>query len=533
MNNRNYNIFFHTHTISGIFISALLYVIFFAGSFSFFKSEINNWEANTLEVKNSTQDIRFQSILDSLNREQDLFSRDISFYLPEKNNKIGVQFGPKKDTISAANADQQKKEKKGRRRGDSTFFILDNQTNKTSTYMDSYSLGEFLYRLHFFAQIPYPYGYHLAGFVSFIFLFAIITGVLLHWNKIVSNFYIFRPWSKLKTLWTDAHTALGIIGLPYQFIFAVTGAYFMINIVFTAPVTQFLYEGNRDAMFADMGYTDPKAYPFENTPLGNEFNIVTFLEKTEANWSNSKVTRVSLQNYGDQSMTVTVEGQVNNSTKLTGNGKVVYQVNTGKILEEKKPMDDATYSDVVKSLLYKLHFGNYGGYALKIMYFLVGIASCFVIISGVMIWLIARDRKNIPVKKRIFNEWLVNIYLAVCLSMYPMTALIFIAVKVYHPAGQDFIYRFYFIGWLLLSLYFIVRKNNYITTRDTLLLGSVFGFLVPIANGIMTDNWLWISYIKGYNDLLFIDLLWLVISVITFISWLLMVRKHKNKSLIK
>lgn len=35
MDPRKYNIYFHTHTISGIFIAALLYVIFFAGSFSF------------------------------------------------------------------------------------------------------------------------------------------------------------------------------------------------------------------------------------------------------------------------------------------------------------------------------------------------------------------------------------------------------------------------------------------------------------------------------------------------------------------
>jgi uncharacterized iron-regulated membrane protein len=46
MSNRIYNILFHTHTISGIFISLALYVIFFAGSFSFFRDEINSWERN-------------------------------------------------------------------------------------------------------------------------------------------------------------------------------------------------------------------------------------------------------------------------------------------------------------------------------------------------------------------------------------------------------------------------------------------------------------------------------------------------------
>ncbi|RYG94835.1 PepSY domain-containing protein, partial [archaeon] len=35
--------YFHTHTVSGIVISVVLFVIFFAGSFSFFRDEIINW----------------------------------------------------------------------------------------------------------------------------------------------------------------------------------------------------------------------------------------------------------------------------------------------------------------------------------------------------------------------------------------------------------------------------------------------------------------------------------------------------------
>ena len=46
MNKRSYNIFFHLHTISGIIISAALFVIFFTGSFSFFRDEIANWQKN-------------------------------------------------------------------------------------------------------------------------------------------------------------------------------------------------------------------------------------------------------------------------------------------------------------------------------------------------------------------------------------------------------------------------------------------------------------------------------------------------------
>ncbi|MFE2861319.1 PepSY domain-containing protein [Sphingobacterium multivorum] len=63
-------------------------------------------------------------------------------------------------------------------------------TKKSSDYSDGYTLGEFLYRLHFLAplnqigiNIGRPFGYTLAGLVSFIFLFALISGLMLHWDK--------------------------------------------------------------------------------------------------------------------------------------------------------------------------------------------------------------------------------------------------------------------------------------------------------------------------------------------------------------
>ncbi|TEB41333.1 PepSY domain-containing protein, partial [Flavobacterium circumlabens] len=148
----------------------------------------------------------------------------------------------------------------------------------TQTYEESYSLGEFLYRLHFLAQVPYPVGYYLSGFVALFFLFAIVTGVLLHWNKIVSNFYTFRPKEKLKTLWTDSHTALGMIGLPFQFVYAVTGAFFMIKLLIVAPSVMALYKGDQNKLYDDLEYINP-VYNFENKKLANPFSINEFVAK--------------------------------------------------------------------------------------------------------------------------------------------------------------------------------------------------------------------------------------------------------------
>lgn len=336
---------------------------------------------------------------------------------------------------------------------ESQFFYLDTKNFKTQTYEESYSLGEFLYRLHFLAQIPYPVGYYLSGFIALFFLFAIVTGVLLHWNKIISNFYIFRPKEKLKTLWTDAHTALGMIGLPFQFVYAVTGAFFMIKLLIVAPSVMALYKGDGNKLYDDLEYNNP-VFKFENKKLANPFSINEFVAKTKNTWKDFEIYTVQIQNYGDTNMHIIVEGKMPYDKKFTAVGKIIYKVANGEIIAKKDPITQNKYLDGVKNVLYRIHFGDYGGYALKIISFVLGIITCFVIISGVMIWLVARDKKNMPEKKRHFNNAVVRIYLAVCLSMYPVTALSFIASKVFYPLNQSNIYAVYFISWLVLIIFF-------------------------------------------------------------------------------
>ncbi|MEM6806580.1 MAG: PepSY domain-containing protein, partial [Bacteroidota bacterium] len=135
------------------------------------------------------------------------------------------------------------------------------------------------------------------------------------------------------------------------------------------------------------------------------------------------------------------------------------------------------------------------------------------------------NKKHIPEKQRAFNRKVAEIYLAICLSMYPMIALEFILIKCFPLAGMDFLYQSFFSGWLVLSLFFTFRKDNSFTTRYTLLLGAILGMLVPVFNGLLSGNWIWVSWKEGMDQILFIDLLWIVLSATSFIA----VQKIKTK----
>ncbi|SEA01962.1 Uncharacterized iron-regulated membrane protein [Arachidicoccus rhizosphaerae] len=523
MNLRNYNIYFHTHTISGIIISLILYVIFFAGSFAFFKTEIASWQKNTPNSVVEKSGTDMNRIRDTMAAGMDLYGRDLYITLNERTSRMTVSASASKDTTI--------KDKGG-------FFYMDATSFKKQDYRKSYDLGEFLYRLHFLAPLNviggrgFLFGYYLAGLVAFLFLFAIITGTLVHWKKIVSNFYVFRPWEKLKTLWTDIHTALGVITLPFLFVFAVTGTYYLVSFpLVTQPTAKVQYGGSTDSLFQQTipGRTN---YAFEDKKLNHVPDLNAYFKDAQQKLKGAELRNLIVYNYGDQGMRIRISA-VNQQRSFTEPGTVIYNGKTGKV-EKLTPIDQkGSYIKAVDSLVYSLHFGNYGGNIVRILYFLLGIAGCIVIISGVMIWLVARNKKNIPEKKRRFNEWLANIYLSASIGMYPVTAAAFIAVKLNPGADRGFVYSFYFWVWLVITILLVLRRNNYKTTRDCLLIGGLLGVAIPIVNGLVTGNWIWVSMRHGYTDILLIDLLWTVIGITSLVTWLLVVRQQQEKLLHK
>lgn len=510
---RAYNILFHTHTVSGIVISVALYVIFFTGSFSFFRDEIIAWERGhhlqTLDQISANPD----TLIQQLGKKYELHGRDIDLHHYYNERRVSVSLSASKDTTLVDQA------------GDGAFFYLDTKDFSTTSYVESYSLGEFLYRLHFFAQIPYPAGYYISGSVAFFFLFAILTGILIHWDKIIKNFYVFRPWAKLKTLWTDAHTTLGVIGFPFQFVYALTGAFFMLKALLIAPFVFSLYGGDQDAFYQELQYqTEVPDYAYARMDVIP--SISTLVDSAKQRWPGFQLTEVVIHNYGDAQMQISLAGNLPYKNRFNGHGKMIVNASDGS-LAYMQDAENPGYIAGMKSLMERLHFADYAGYGLRIISFLLGIVSCFVILSGIQLWMVARE-KTATNRQKNFNRQVVWIYMAICISIFPITALEFILVKVFDPAGMSFLYKTYFIGWLALSILFYLKKDQNFTVRWSLISSAVLGLMIPVVNGVRSGNHLLRSWSEGMTETFFVDLLWIMISVLIF-AGLWLTGKQKNR----
>jgi len=459
----------------------------------------------------------YDRLLDSLDARHRLRGRDIIFYV--YNDVLTfVSMDPSRDTTWTTAAGMA-----GRRPtpnpAEGAYFYYDFSRQRAAGYAEAHDLGEFLYRLHFLAplnEVPirlgYPFGYVLAGIVSFMFLFAVITGLLLHWDKLFTNFFTFRPWSRWKTVWTDLHTTLGVIGFPFQLLYAVTGMVLIINILLLQPFSHWLYEGDTEQLYTEIGDGDGRPTAYQHRPLEGQVSLNRYLQDLQVRWPECRLNRIYIRNYGDESMRITIDADAEPSRHFAGHGRLVIYPAQDSVAYEKSPYHSAEQPDRIKAFVYRLHFGDFGGYPVKTSFFVLGVMGCLVILSGILIWLVARDKKSVPLHKRRFNHWAANTFVAVCLTLLPVTAFTFIMVKIQPAAGLAFIYRTFFGSWLFLSVVYTVRSNLAITNRDTLLMGGLLGLAVPIVNGWSTGCWFWDTARTGALDLLTVDLLWLCIA---------------------
>ncbi|MEM6349078.1 MAG: PepSY-associated TM helix domain-containing protein, partial [Bacteroidota bacterium] len=381
-------------------------------------------------------------------------------------------------------------------------------------------LGDFLYHLHYFEPIPVV-GIYLSGLVGVFFLLAIVTGIIVHWKKIRSNFFTFRLKATIKNLWTDAHTALGVIGLPFQLMYAVTGALFGLTILIFMPSVMLLFDGDQEAM---IGYVYPAYTTYElEGPLNQTtadasqeyLSVNKLVNEYLAEFKDEEIryVNVSLQNYQDRNAHLLVMLDTEPKKRFYSQAYKIFRLRDGLVVRE-KGLDQNPHNESVVNFVHFIHFGSFGGYFIKGFYFIMALITCFVIISGVLVWLKARDMKKYAAKAK-FNTNVGALYLGISLGLFPSIAFIFCLAKILPLEMADrmtTMETIFFLFWLGYSVYSFIQKDYFKISRNAFALAGIIGLAVPVLNGIQTGMWFWQAIPMAYLDVAMIDISWLVIG---------------------
>lgn len=237
-------------------------------------------------------------------------------------------------------------------------------------------------RLHtdLFMGLP---GYLFLGFMGLLLVASLVSGVVVYtpfMRKL--DFATVRSGRSSRLKWLDLHNVLGIVTLAWVLVVGVTG---VINTL-ALPIFG-LWQSDQ---LAEMTSPYKNAPPLEQ--LGSLQKALETARKAAPDMEPSFIAFPGTQFSSQHHYAVFMRGTTPLTARLLKPALV--DASTGELTDMREmPL-------YVKTLLVSqpLHFGDYGGLPLKIIWALLDLISIIVLGSGLYLWLL---RRKIPLKKRL------------------------------------------------------------------------------------------------------------------------------------
>lgn len=263
--------------------------------------------------------------------------------------------------------------------------VLDARTAKVLDAPDSRE--GFMYvmlQLHtdMFAGLP---GKLFLGLMGLLFVIAIVSGVVLYspfMRKL--EFGTVRKTRSTRVKWLDLHNLLGIVALSWTMVVGLTG---VINTL--SDVVLMAWQGGQ---LAEMVAPYKNAAPL--TVPGSADNAVKVAEKAAPQMESSFVAFPGTMFTSKHHYAVFMKGNTPVTSRLLMPALV--DAETGKLTD----MRAMPWYVQTLFLSQPLHFGDYGGLPLKILWALLDIVSIVILGSGVYLWLRRRRTESAVDEKK-------------------------------------------------------------------------------------------------------------------------------------
>ena len=341
------------HTWCGVVSALFLIVCFLAGALTLFLDDLNRWAAPPPPSVMPAPDARQQAQL-----------LDYMAAHPEITTTFTLHLRTTADAPAPLSWE---------RDGEQFWATRDanGQWRRFSAPLPA--LGEALDDLHRTAGIPGAVGAYAMGVVAVLYALALISGTVLLLPRLKRQLFVLRPEGGRRRAWLDLHNLLGLTALPFHLAIAITTAVF----VFYAPLEQ--------AMRALSPAADTDVA--EAAGQGELLPPATLLACAQAFAPALQAERMVFDALDDraEALVVVLGGTA------TGGRRLYVALNPyGGALRYRN--SGGSFYHAASDAFAALHFGNYGGYPLRWLYFVLALAGAVLFYTGNLLWLGKRAR---------------------------------------------------------------------------------------------------------------------------------------------
>jgi uncharacterized iron-regulated membrane protein len=464
-------IFLSVHTWVGLASGMLLFIAFYAGAITVFVHELQGWERPLQATLSQAEALASsQTLVERVLREHPKAAEGLTLVLPGDH-------GPRPSAYwyETATGTQHK-------------FVLEDDGGLGQSPGRS-GFVEFIYDLHFTAGLPRMAGTYLFGAVCILYGLALVSGVVIYAPTFLKDLFALRMGRNIKRLWQDAHNVVGVLSLPFHVIFAWSGAVLAIGFIMLAPFQFLVFENKLMTVLEQDLEIAPHVEPAGIAkPV---LPVAELVRRVELALPGMAAESLFYHDAGDANGQVTAYGEAP-QRRLNGFGGVALNAHTGEVINAVGPKDFPPGMAMLRGLQ-TLHYGNFGGFAVKWFYFLLGLAGAFLFYSGNLLWIEAR-RKRRQVEQPRRTRFVAGLTIGVCLGCVAGVSAVFLAAALLPPA---WIPRSYFLVFFISMAWAFLRPPAR-AAYELLWLCALLTAAIPLGGWIGSGEQLFAALWHGH-----------------------------------
>lgn len=376
------------HGWSAVVLGLLLYAVIATGAVAVFSAEIGRWSAGTPREAAALEGPVDRTIRRLASEVDPAFLHEVGFWSGEgkdlvvafHDHELNPESGVEEDFGTIFRADGRSGAVHERHDG----FIWERAAN----YEES-ALRSFLVDLHVQLYLPSPWGLIVTGILGLTMMAAVVSGVLMHRHLIRDLFVAERPGRRLVSA-RDRHVLAASWGIPFAFVLAFTGSFFSFASSVGLPLVALTAFGGDQQRMLETLYEPPVPEDATPAPLASlDYVIADSVAR-----AGSPATYIAVSNYGRADARVHVwHDPTDGGLQYVDNA---YDGPTRAFLGRNAQLGTApSAGGSLYGLMYPLHFGHFAGTLSKIVWGALGVATCFVILSGFHLWARRRSEERL------------------------------------------------------------------------------------------------------------------------------------------